>query len=125
MKSILIVDDIQEYSDSLVYFLTKKDVVARTAASLEESKRIIEASPPDVAIIDIRLSETDLRNRDGLVLMRWLREKGFKTKVIVISAYRDFDAAIEAINEGARYFLKKPINLEEMENRVRELLDEF
>jgi YesN/AraC family two-component response regulator len=37
----------------------------------------------------------------------------------MMSAYRDFDAAADAMNLGAKYFLKKPINLQELREAIR------
>ena len=77
---------------------------------------------PDTAIIDIRLSEDDETNKDGLLLLDWMKKQGFHTKVIMISAYKDFDYAVEALNAGAEYFLKKPVKNAELKETLEKLL---
>jgi len=53
--------------------------------------------------------------------LQWLKENYPDVKVIVMSAYRDHDAAVDALNLGAEYYLKKPINLRELKEIVAEL----
>jgi len=116
---ILIVDDMVEYVESLKRAL-RRDYEIIDANSLKETQVKME---PDVkvALVDVRLSEEDFANRDGILLLQWLKENYPDVKVIVMSAYRDHDAAVDALNLGAEYYLKKPINLRELKEIVAEL----
>jgi DNA-binding NtrC family response regulator len=116
---ILIVDDVQDYVNSLARALSD-DYDIMKAFSLEEAKQKMDASV-GLALIDVRLSEEDLSNRDGILLLAWLRENYPEVSVVMISAYRDFDSAVEALNLGAAYFLKKPINLRELKGIIASL----
>ncbi|MEN3045225.1 MAG: response regulator [Candidatus Hydrothermales bacterium] len=123
MKKILIVDDIEEYLDSLEMILSFKFKVFK-ARSYNEGVGILDKENIDIAIIDIRLDENDPSNRDGLKLVRYIKENSLKTIPIVMSAYREFDYAVEALNLGAKYFLKKPLNPEEIMEVINKLLKE-
>jgi len=120
---ILIVDDVQEYVNSLSRALSDEYEIVK-AFSLEEAKDKIDASI-NVAIIDVRLSEIDMSNRDGIMLLAWIKENYPKISVIMISAYRDFDSAVDALNLGASYFLKKPINLRDLKDKIKACLGEI
>ena len=116
---ILIVDDMIEYVESLKRAL-RRDYEIIDANSIKEAQVKME---PDVkvALVDVRLSEEDFANRDGILLLQWLKENYPDVKVIIMSAYRDHDAAVDALNLGAEYYLKKPINLRELKEIVAEL----
>jgi DNA-binding NtrC family response regulator len=113
---ILIVDDVQEYLDSLCRALRGAyDVVKAT--TFAEAKDKMDTTV-GLALVDIRLSEEDPANRDGLLLLGWLKDSFPGVPVVMMSAYRDFDAAVDAQNLGAVHFLKKPINLRELKEVI-------
>jgi len=120
MRKILIVDDVKEYLEALSRALSGEYEVIK-ASSLNEAKE--KLSPDiDIALVDIRLSEVDYANRDGIIFLSYIREHYPDIPVIMMSAYRDFDAAVEALNLGAKYYVKKPINLPELKEKIRELV---
>lgn len=113
MKRLLIVDDVEDYLRSLERALSGEWNIL-SARSLEEAKQQLSTQTVDIALIDVRLSETEPHNQDGILLLKWLRERNPNLPVVMMSAYRDFDAAVEALNLGADHFLKKPIDLREL-----------
>ncbi len=116
---VMIVDDMVEYVESLKRAL-RRDYEIVDANSLKEAQAKME-SDIAVALIDVRLSEEDFANRDGILLLQWLKENYPNVKVIIMSAYRDHDAAVDALNLGADYYLKKPINLRELKELMQKL----
>jgi DNA-binding NtrC family response regulator len=119
LKKIIVVDDVAEYVDSLARALSLQYDVIK-AYSLQEAKKKMDSSI-QLALVDVRLSEEDFTNRDGLIFLSWVKENFPDTPVLMMSAYRDFEAAVEAMNLGASYFIKKPINLKEL----RELIEKY
>ena len=118
MKKILIVDDIEEYLTSLENALKNEYEVVK-ARNLEEAKEKTKKERIDIAIVDIRLSEEDMTNKDGLVFLEWVKMNYPDIPVIMMSAYKEFDLAVDALNLGAEYFLKKPINLVELKGVLK------
>jgi DNA-binding NtrC family response regulator len=116
---ILLVDDVREYLDSLARVLGQQHQVV-TAVNLDEAKQKVDTNV-NLALVDIRLSELDPANRDGILLLSWLKEKYPSLPVVMMSAYRDFDAAADALNLGAARYLKKPINLRELKETIDSL----
>ena len=117
MKKALIVDDIPEYVYTMEAYLEDRfDVL--TAQSLKQAKSVLKDNQIDLAIIDIRLNEEDPGNKEGIDLLRWLREKMPEAGVIVMSAYKEFDYAVEALNAGADYFMRKPIDPDELNSVI-------
>jgi DNA-binding NtrC family response regulator len=114
---ILILDDIKEYLQSLENSLGDEYEVLK-AENLENAKKAA-SKEIDIALVDIRLSEDDKHNRDGLIFLEWLKMNHPKIPVIMMSAYQEFDLAVDALNLGASYFLKKPINLVELKGILK------
>ena len=63
-------------------------------------------------------------NRDGILLLAWLKANYPSIPVVMMSAYRDFDAAIDTLNLGASRYLKKPVNLRELKKLVNFIVSE-
>ena len=117
MIKVLILDDRDDYLRALVGALRKEFAVI-TAQTIEKAKELLDDTT-QVVLIDVRLSEDDENNRDGLNFLRWAKEHFSETPMIMMSAYTDFDSAVEATNSGASYFLKKPIDLPELKKLLR------
>ncbi len=109
MKKLLIIDDEQEYLNSLAVALKKKFEVSLAnnySAALSELQKGV-----DIALIDIRLSKEDEKNIDGLKILEWIKMNKSEIIPFIMSAYREFSYAEEALNLGAKHFFKKPIDL--------------
>lgn len=120
LGKILIVDDLADYLQSLKNVLAGEfDVV--TATSFSEAKEKLCADI-DLLLSDIRLDEDDPENKDGILLLKWAKEQFLDIPVVLMSVYRDFDVAVEALNLGATKFLKKPINILELKSTLKEML---
>jgi len=74
----------------------------------------------DLVFTNVRLSE-DAANRDGIQLLSWVKEHHPDTPVLVMSAYRNHDAAVEAVNLGAAHYLKEPIQLRVPKELIKSL----
>jgi DNA-binding response OmpR family regulator len=121
-NTILLVDDIPEYLDTMEINLPVGCRAVR-AASAEQARKQAETERLALAVVDVRLHEGAEPNRDGLDLLRWLRANHPNVPVIVISAYREFEFEAESLELGAEYFLKKPIRPNEFRDTVAQLLN--
>ena len=121
-RKAIIVDDIPEYADTMEIYLEDGFDVLK-ARSLGEAKTVLETDSIDLAIIDIRLDEADPENKDGIELLKWLTEQEMTPGIIVMSAYREFDYAVEALNAGANYFMQKPIEPDELTSVIDKIFD--
>lgn len=74
------------------------------AETVGQAITCLRRNDPQLVITDIRMPQ-----HDGLELMQWLRYNRPKTQVIVISAYNEFEYAIQAMRLGALDYLLKPI----------------
>ena len=70
----------------------------------------------DVMVLDIMLP-----GRDGLSVLRLLRERGVRTPVLLLTARGAVNERVEGLNAGADDYLPKPFALTEFVARVRAL----
>ncbi len=102
---ILVVEDHLVVRDALVTLLTVRPdfQVVGVAASIRETKPLLEQTLPDVVLLDLALEDGS-----GLELARILRRSRSKTRVLILTGFRDGFAAAEAIAAGvAGYVLKE------------------
>lgn len=116
MKSILIIDDIKEYLDSISRILSR-DYEVISAMNLTEAKDIMSADV-DLALVDRCLSESDISNKDGILFLEWLSKNYPDVPAIMMSAYEDSACEQEAASLGYPDFIKKPIDLRKLRQLI-------
>lgn len=112
MIKVIIADD-EEKVCQLIYNLVdwkEKDMeVVGTAHNGIEALECVERLRPDLMITDIRMP-----GYDGLELIQKAKEAHPDVECIIISGYRHFEYAQNAIKFGVEDYLLKPINKEEL-----------
>ncbi len=116
---VLIADDEKNIRDSIAAFITSEGVETAVAADGAEARALLENEAFDCLILDLRMPKMD-----GLAVLAWLQEAGPPTPVIVISAYGDVRDAVQAMKLGAKDYLVKPFDPEELVMRLRRVLSE-
>jgi len=109
MKNLLIIDDQTLYLSSLEFAL-KKLFNVQTAANYQVAIEKL-SKDVDITLIDIRLDENDENNSDGLRILEWIKMNKPQISSFVMSAYREFHYAEQALNLGAKHFFRKPIDV--------------
>jgi DNA-binding NtrC family response regulator len=112
--SVLVVDDEPGMRSFLARALTPRCGRVETLGSVEEAEPLLARSRFDLIVLDITLP-----GKSGIVWLAELREKGFTGDVILITAFADLEAAIEALRAGAADFLLKPFRLPQMLNAIQ------
>lgn len=107
---ILIVDDEAPIRETLEMVLLGKGYAVATAEDGPSAIRAFERERPDVVILDICLPEMS-----GIEVLRTLKKKHQNITVIMITAYHDMETTIQAMKEGAYEYIRKPIDVDELE----------
>ena len=117
MKSILIVEDDITYSMILKTWLTKKGFQVQSASSIARAQKMVESDAIDLILSDLRLPD-----RDGIDLLKWMREQGRQTPLIIMTGYADIQSAVQAMKLGAQDYVAKPVNPDELMKKMEEAL---
>lgn len=118
MYSVFIVDDEVNVRIVLKKLINWNNYGFEIAAEAEdgiEALRKIEADIPDLLIADINMP-----GKNGIDLIKEISEKGYKTKVLLLTGYRDFNYARTAVNYRVMGYLLKPVDeLELIDNLAK------
>lgn len=110
MYSLLIADDEALEREVLSLFARGADLGFQTIGETENGKDTllkILVDKPDVVILDIKMP-----GMSGLEVLEQARNAGSTAKVIISTAYDQFDFAVKALQLGASDFLVKPVKKE-------------
>ena len=118
-KSIVLVEDEENVREMVGKMLTKTGYSVTEAVDGLDGLRKIDAKRPDLVIADVMMP-----NLDGLTLVKAL--KGTReTKpipVIFLTAKGDTMSMIEGINVGAKYYVTKPFQMDDLLEKVGKVL---
>lgn len=112
MKTLLIVEDEKMIRQGLKAMVKRSGVKIEQILECkngEEALGIINHQKVDVLFTDIRMPKMD-----GLTLLNKLNEREDSPEIVVISGYDDFSYAVEALKCGAREYILKPVNREDV-----------
>jgi DNA-binding NtrC family response regulator len=116
MKTVLIVDDEPASRYALRRALESRYRVVE-ADSAASGRASLVSEKPDLLLLDVVLP-----GEDGLTFLKWLRQEGYELPVLMVSALDTAKTAVEALQLGAADYLVKGFELEELRQRVANLL---
>lgn len=117
MRSILIVEDDITFSLMLTTWLGKKGFRVQSVSSVKEAKQRMEGTFYDLVLSDLRLPDSD-----GIALLHWMKSQCPTVPVILMTGYAEIQSAVLAMKSGAADYIAKPLNPEELLNKINESL---
>jgi len=115
---ILLIDDEKSILSSLSPALEDEGFSVKTGKSAEEALALLERESFDCLMLDIWLP-----GKDGLELLKLVKERWPELAAIMISGHGTIETAVKATKLGAFDFLEKPLNLEKVILTIRHALD--
>jgi len=113
---VLVVEDEKKTASFIRKSLQAAGFAVDVLHNGDEAIAAIQHTPFDVVVMDVMLP-----GRDGLSIVRQLRERGSKTPVLLLTARGEISEKVEGLNAGADDYMAKPFALEELVARVRAL----
>ena len=110
---ILVIDDEQAILDILHDSLSDEEFRVETLSQPEKALETIGALIPDLILLDIFMP-----NVNGIDLLEKIKKEYPEQKVIMISGFGTIATALEAVNKGAISFIEKPLNLDEILDKI-------
>ncbi|MFQ5533827.1 MAG: ActR/PrrA/RegA family redox response regulator transcription factor [Sphingomonadales bacterium] len=108
--TLLIVDDDEPFRRLLSRAMTQRNFSVSTAASVAEGVKLAKQSPPDYAVVDLRLGDGS-----GLEVVEVLREVRSDAKIVMLTGYGNIATAVAAVKAGAVDYLAKPADADDIE----------
>ena len=114
--NILLVDDDDALRRTLGRFLARRGHSVVMASDGVNALHLVHVSPPDLLLCDIQMP-----GMDGIRVLQMVRQQLPDLPVILMTGGRDIDFAIEALRSGATDFLKKPVQLQELQACLKKI----
>ena len=117
---ILVVDDEPVQREMIGGFLKKQGFEVIAADSAERALELFRQDAFDLVLTDQKMAEMS-----GLELLQAVHTINAETPVILITAFGTIEAAVTALKHGAIDYLTKPLNLDELLYRIRQVSDRY
>lgn len=123
MYRILIADDEPLITQGLKALIEREEPEIKEIAVAADGEEALEwmengKNLPDILITDIRMP-----GRNGIELVKKIREEGWKVRVIVLSGYNDFEYVRSMAVLGIENYLLKPVNSQELHATIQNVLE--
>lgn len=92
--------------------------VVATASDGREGIEMIRKHKPNIVLTDIRMP-----NMDGLSMIAALQSEFPNMQISVLTAFRDFDYAQQAIRLGVSRYLLKPSNMDDLREAIMHMIE--
>jgi two-component system chemotaxis response regulator CheY len=117
MPTIMIADDSSFMRHRLVNLLTEHNYEVVEAKDGEEAIELYRQAQPDAVLLDFAMP-----GKNGLVTLRAIRQLNSEAKVIMLTALSQEAIAIQSMQAGAKDFVVKPFESEQLLKAVRRVL---
>ncbi|HYY27061.1 MAG TPA: response regulator transcription factor [Chthoniobacterales bacterium] len=117
---LLVVEDERKIALFIQKGLRECGFVAEIADRGDAALEIIEGNHFDAVVLDIMLP-----GRDGLSVLRVLRERSNPVPVIILTARGEISERVEGLDLGADDYLAKPFSIDELVARIRALVRRY
>ena len=118
---VLIVDDDRAHAEVIGEALAMRDIAATVAETGAEGLRQLREGP-EFAVV---LTDLVMRDHDGFEILRAARERDASTKVLMLTGHGNREVAVQAMQDGAIYYLEKPVDIDELRTKVDKALDAY
>jgi len=112
---VLLVDDEEDFCDLLAERLGNRGMKVNTVNSGEDALSKVENESFDAIIVDFSMPGID-----GLETLRRIKEKRPDLEIIMLTGHATVQNSIEAMKLGAEDLLEKPVNLQDLIEKIKE-----
>jgi DNA-binding NtrC family response regulator len=116
-KRLLVVDDEESIRDLLKEYLNDFGYDVTCAVNGQEALKFYKMTPFDVVISDLVMSPVD-----GMELLREITAFDPEAAFIMITGHPSIESALQAIKHGAKDYISKPFNIDEIKLKIERVL---
>lgn len=114
---ILVIDDDARLRELLAQFLTDHGFLVTEAKDAAAARDILDYLSYDLVICDVMMP-----GENGMALTRALKDKGFPTPILLLTALGETESRISGLEAGADDYLPKPFEPRELLLRIQAIL---
>ena len=113
---LLVIEDERALCETIVRSLRRLAYSVDCCYDGEKALELLGVERYDLVLLDLNLP-----GKDGMTVLRTLRQTDRETRVLILSARSEVEDKVEGLDAGANDYLAKPFHLAELEARVRSL----
>ena len=117
--NVLIVDDEEDFLETIIKRLNKREVDASGARSGEEALELLKGKTFDVVILDVKMPG----GMDGIEALREIKKIQPLAEVLLLTGHASVETSIEGMKLGAFDYLLKPIKLDELLKKIAQAIE--
>ncbi|MBU0728760.1 MAG: response regulator [Proteobacteria bacterium] len=111
--NILLVDDEADFLEATRKSLLRRGYLVKCAGNCLNASRFLDIGGVDVVVLDVMLPD-----RDGLLFLKEIKQKWPEIPVIILSGHASMQSGIRGIEFGAYDYCLKPIEVDELVERI-------
>ena len=111
---LLLVDDEKDFLEVTGKRLARRGFAVKIALNCGEAQAILEHEWPEVVVLDVMLPDLN-----GIQFLKEIKQKWPRLPVILLSGHASVQSGIKGIEFGAYDYCLKPVDLEELIERVK------
>lgn len=115
---IMVIDDEKIVGDMAKLSLEEEGYAVETFLNAEPALHRLAEETFDVVVTDYKM-----KGIDGMEVLRTVRDNHPRTQVIMITAFANLDAAIEALRRDVHDFFPKPVKIKELKASIKRALE--
>ncbi|HKX40839.1 MAG TPA: response regulator transcription factor [Burkholderiaceae bacterium] len=110
-RQLLIVEDDDAFGRTLARSFERRGYAVLRATNLDDVRAVLATQHPGYAVVDLKLAG----GSSGLACVQHLHAHDPAMVIVVLTGYASIATAVEAIKLGARHYLAKPANTDDIE----------
>ncbi|MCK9420512.1 MAG: response regulator [Nitrospirae bacterium] len=115
---IMVIDDEKIVGDMAKLSLEQEGYVVETFLNAEPALKRLQEEKFDVVVTDYKM-----KGIDGMEVLKTVKDLYPSTQVIMITAFANLDAAIEALRRDVHDFFPKPVKIRELKASIKRALE--
>jgi DNA-binding NtrC family response regulator len=115
---IMVIDDEKIVGDMAKLSLEQEGYVVETFLNAEPALKRLQEEKFDVVVTDYKM-----KGIDGMEVLKTVKALYPATQVIMITAFANLDAAIEALRRDVHDFFPKPVKIKELKASIKRALE--
>ncbi len=115
----LVVDDEEDFLETLVNRMNKRNIDTTGAKSGEEALELMKEKLFDVVILDVKMPG----GMDGIEALREMKKIQPLAEVLLLTGHASVETSIEGMKLGAFDYILKPVKLEELLTKLAEAFE--